>query len=168
MFLIIMTLYVSYIIFLICCRHFKIVQSNNAYNHLFCHLSLDHFLIHIKLFSSYFYIKKKVFLFLISNMQVTSVLKWSQRFVFTSGRCCRNCWKLFLLTKSCCRTDWSICFKYIKGKKKRIRPKGNWSQRLHVYKGLLVLLSLQTCRIFQSTFRRSFFSNTGFVHLSCF
>lgn len=124
MFLIIMTLYVSYIIFLICCRHFKIVQSNNAYNHLFCHLSLDHFLIHIKLFSSYFYIKKKVFLFLISNMQVTSVLKWSQRFVFTSGRCCRNCWKLFLLTKSCCRTDWSICFKYIKGKKKKNTSKG--------------------------------------------
>lgn len=102
-------------------------------------------------------------------MQVTSVLKWRQRFVFTSGRCCRNCLQSFWLTKSNCHTDWSICFKYIKGGlKKENTSKGQLITKIPCLQGTSSVVIPANLQNISKYIQEKFFSNTGFVHLSCF
>lgn len=55
-------------------------------------------------------------------------------------------------------------------KKERIRQKGNWSQRLHVYKGMATRSCVLIPANLQSISKyipEDFFPNTEFIHLSC-
>lgn len=137
------------------------LQSKNAWIPLIFPSKLDQLLTQVQLFSNYFHITS------IQTFFLTQRLHQHYTEVCTS-RSSRNFSQTFSQQKRCCQTDWLTCFKYIEGGK---RQKGNWSQRLHVYKGLA------TCSSFVIPGKKlaehfkvhsgGFFPNTEFVHLSC-